>query len=83
MKLYEENLQYKELVAKLKSEALKCEGEISFLEKEFGDLHSLKINIMEFVKIIEIGFKEIKFKLEKFNSHYNKFKFYKEQGDFV
>lgn len=80
MKLYEENLQYKEIVIKLKAAALKNEGEIAFMEKEFNDLHSLKVNIMEFVKIIEMGFKELKLKIEKLNSNYTKLKFLLEDS---
>ena len=77
-RLLEENIQYREVVAKMRNEAIKCEKEIIILEKEYSNLKNLQQFIMEFINSFENILREIDLKIVKITRKYNQKSFEKE-----
>ena len=78
-RLYEENQILKDIVKKLKSEALKCENEIIGLEKEYLVINKIKNNLFELINNCDKGIKEVLSILNELKSKYGKVVFYKNE----
>jgi hypothetical protein len=82
-RLYEENVILKEVVRKLKYDALKCENEIISLEREFSVINKIKNNLVELINNCDKGIKELLNILDTIKSKYGKFVFYINEKDFI
>lgn len=72
-RLYEENTILKEVVRKLRNDALKCENEIKSLEREFSEIHNIKNNLLEQINNCDKGIKQLLNILETIKLNYGKF----------
>jgi len=82
-RLYEENAILKEVVRKLKNDAMKCENEIILLEREFSLINNIKNNLVELINNCDKGIKELLNILDTIKSKYGKLVFHINEKDIM